>query len=117
MFIRGGYNVYPMEVEAVLGQHPGVAQIAVVARPDPVMGEVGVAAVVPADPAMPPALADLREFAGARLAAHKLPDHVVAVPELPLTAMQKIDRRALAELVADQASGQNPGTSPGRVSR
>src|SRR5690606_23256486 len=43
MFIRGGYNVYPLEVEAVLGTHPKVAEIAIVPRPDPVMGEVGVA--------------------------------------------------------------------------
>jgi acyl-CoA synthetase (AMP-forming)/AMP-acid ligase II len=92
--------VYPREVEAVLGQHPAVAQVAVVPRPDPVMGELGVAAVVPIDPAAPPALADLRAFAGDRLASHKLPDDVVAVAELPLTAMQKIDRKALAAIVA-----------------
>ena len=116
MFIRGGYNVYPMEVEAVLDQHPGVAQIAVVPRPDPVLGEVGVAAVVPADPAAPPALGDLREFARGRLASHKLPEDVVALDELPLTAMQKIDRGALGRIIG-QVSGQKPGTSPGGVSR
>ena len=53
MYIRGGYNVYPVEVEAVLGDHPGVDQVAVVPRPDPVMGEVGVAAVVLAPGAGP----------------------------------------------------------------
>jgi acyl-CoA synthetase (AMP-forming)/AMP-acid ligase II len=116
MFIRGGYNVYPMEVEAVLGQHPGVAQVAVVPRPDPVLGEVGVAAVVPVDPSAPPALTDLRAFARGRLASHKLPDDVVVLPELPLTAMQKIDRPALGQHVG-QVSGQKPGTSPGGVSR
>jgi acyl-CoA synthetase (AMP-forming)/AMP-acid ligase II len=105
MFIRGGYNVYPMEVEAVLGQHPAIAQVAVVARPDPVMGEVGVAAVVPAGGSGPgaavPSLEELRAFGRDRLASHKLPDDLVVVDELPLTAMQKIDRRALAALVAD----------------
>ena len=50
MFIRGGYNVYPMEVEAVLGRHPAVAEVAVVPRDDDVMGEIGVAVVVPRDP-------------------------------------------------------------------
>ena len=65
MFIRYGYNVYLMEVEAVLGQHSGVAEIAVVPRPDPVMGEVGVAAVAAVDLAAPPALVDLRAFARA----------------------------------------------------
>ena len=49
MFIRGGYNVYPAEVESVLADHPAVAEVAVVPRPDDVMGEIGVAVVVPAD--------------------------------------------------------------------
>ncbi len=47
MFIRGGYNVYPAEVEAVLADHPAVAEAVVVPRPDDVMGEIGVAVVVP----------------------------------------------------------------------
>ncbi len=47
MYIRGGYNVFPSEVEAALADHPGVAQVAVVPRPDEVMGEIGVALVVP----------------------------------------------------------------------
>ena len=50
MFIRGGYNVFPMEVEGVLADHPGVADVAVVPAPDDVMGEVGVAVVVPDRP-------------------------------------------------------------------
>ncbi|CAN5559794.1 hypothetical protein BH24ACT4_BH24ACT4_17450 [soil metagenome] len=95
MFIRGGYNVHPQEVEAVLGRHPAVAQVAVVARPDPVMGEVGVAVVVPADPALPPVLDDLRTFGGEALAGHKLPEGLILVDVLPLTAMQKLDRAAL----------------------
>ena len=101
MFIRGGYNVYPMEVEAVLGQHPAVAQVAVVPRPDAVMGEIGVAVVVPRRPGR---AADARRPAGLRrrpAGPHKLPEDVVAVDELPLTAMQKIDRRALAALVTE----------------
>ena len=48
MYIRGGYNVYPAEVEAVLAEHPSVVRAAVVGAPDPVLGEVGVAFVVPA---------------------------------------------------------------------
>ena len=46
MYVRGGYNVYPLEVENVLADHPGVAHVAVVPRLDPVMGEIGVAVVV-----------------------------------------------------------------------
>jgi acyl-CoA synthetase (AMP-forming)/AMP-acid ligase II len=96
MFIRGGYNVYPLELEAVLSQHPAVAEVAVAPRPDEVMGEIGVAVVVPRDAAAPPSLDDLRAFAADHLAAHKLPEALRLVAALPLTAMQKLDRRALA---------------------
>ncbi len=96
MFIRGGYNVYPAEVEGVLADHPQVAAVAIVPRPDPVMGEVGVAVVVPADPADPPGLEALRSFLEPKLARYKLPEAIRLVDELPLTPMQKIDRRGLA---------------------
>ncbi|GAA2410815.1 long-chain fatty acid--CoA ligase [Actinomadura vinacea] len=99
MYIRGGYNVHPQEVEAVLTEHPGIAAVAVAPRPDAVMGEIGVAVVVPADPAAPPVLDDLRAFAAERLARHKLPEALLVVDELPLTSMYKIDRRALAGFV------------------
>jgi acyl-CoA synthetase (AMP-forming)/AMP-acid ligase II len=46
MYVRGGYNVYPLEVESVLNEHPAVAAVAVVPKADHVMGEVGVAFVV-----------------------------------------------------------------------
>ena len=65
MYVRGGYNVYPVEVESVLSTHPDVAAVAVVPRPDDVMGEIGVAVVVPRDPARPPTLDELRAFARA----------------------------------------------------
>jgi acyl-CoA synthetase (AMP-forming)/AMP-acid ligase II len=96
MFIRGGYNVYPAEVEAVLADHPLVREVVVVPRPDDVMGELGVAVVVPVDAAKPPTLEDLRGFAEGRLARYKLPEAIRVVDEIPLTPMQKVDRRALA---------------------
>lgn len=99
MFIRGGYNVFPLEVEAVLADHPDVAGVAVAPRPDEVMGEVGVAVVVPVDPERPPTLESLRDHAGGRLARHKLPEAVVVVDRLPLTTVSKVDRAALADLV------------------
>jgi acyl-CoA synthetase (AMP-forming)/AMP-acid ligase II len=98
MYVRGGYNVHPVEVEAVLSTHPGVAAIAVIPRPDPVMGEVGVACVVPR-PGARVGLADLRDFARDSLAGYKLPDAVVELAALPLTAGEKIDRGALATQV------------------
>ena len=102
MFIRGGYNVYPAEVEAALAAHPAVAEVAVVPRPDPVMGEIGVAVVVPRDPTAPPSLDDLRTFLDARVAAYKRPEALRIVDALPLTPMQKIDRGALAAAEAPQ---------------
>jgi acyl-CoA synthetase (AMP-forming)/AMP-acid ligase II len=99
-YVRGGNNVYPMEVEGVLGDHAAVAAVAVVGRADPVMGEVGVAVIVPRRPAPAPALSDLRAFAGSRLARYKLPDDLVVVTELPLTAGEKVDRRALERMIA-----------------
>lgn len=96
MYIRGGYNVYPMEVEAVLCEHPGVREVAITPRPDDVMGEVGVAIVVPANPSAPPTLDDLRAFATDRLAAYKLPESISIANSLPLTPGHKLDRRALA---------------------
>ncbi|MCU1449360.1 MAG: Acyl-CoA synthetase (AMP-forming)/AMP-acid ligase, partial [Acidimicrobiales bacterium] len=98
MYVRGGYNVYPMEVEAVLAEHPSVASVAVVARPDDVMGEVGVAVVVPRGD--PPTLEALRAYAAERLAAYKLPEELRVVDALPLTSMDKVDRRALAALLS-----------------
>jgi acyl-CoA synthetase (AMP-forming)/AMP-acid ligase II len=96
MFIRGGYNVYPAEVEAALTGHPAVADAVVVPRPDPVMGEIGVAVVVPADPTSPPSLSTLRDHLAGRIAPYKLPEALRVVAELPLTSGQKVDRRALA---------------------
>ena len=100
MYVRGGYNVYPVEVEQVLSTHPGVAAIAIVPRADPVMGEIGVAVVVARRPDAPPSLPALRDFAAPHLAKYKLPEDCVVVDALPLTAGEKVDRRALAVAVS-----------------
>jgi non-ribosomal peptide synthetase component E (peptide arylation enzyme) len=68
------------------------------------MGEIGVAVVVPRDPQDAPALATLRDYATGKLAAYKLPEALHVVDALPLTAMEKIDRRALVDLVARQVA-------------
>jgi acyl-CoA synthetase (AMP-forming)/AMP-acid ligase II len=101
MYVRGGYNVFPVEVEAVLSSHPAVAAVAVTPVSDPVMGEIGVAVVVARDGVAPPSLSDLREFAAPHVAPYKLPEGVHIVETLPLTAMEKVDRRALREVVTD----------------
>jgi acyl-CoA synthetase (AMP-forming)/AMP-acid ligase II len=112
-YIRGGYNVYPAEVEGVLSTHPAVDQVAVVAAPDPVLGEIGVAFVVPASGATADEAAlldELRAAAMSALADYKAPDRVVAVDRLPLTSMMKIDKRPLAQRAASL-----PPVRPGRA--
>lgn len=109
MFVRGGYNIYPLEVEAVLASHPAVADVAVVPRPDDVMGEIGVAVVVSATPDNPPQLDELRSFAGHRLAGYKLPEGLRLVDALPLTPMQKVDRGALAHFEREASTTGRSG--------
>jgi acyl-CoA synthetase (AMP-forming)/AMP-acid ligase II len=79
----------------VLAEHPLVARAAVVGAPDPVLGEVGAAFVVPAPDSPPPTRDALRAWCRDRLADYKAPDRVEVVDELPLTSMLKVDKRAL----------------------
>src|SRR5690606_37586715 len=84
MFISGGENVYPAEIEEVLTRHPDVAQCAVVGVPDERWGEVGVAFVVPAAGARPDAEM-LKAFVADHLARYKVPKRVLLVEGLPLS--------------------------------
>ena len=110
MYIRGGYNVYPIEVENVLAEHPKVARAAVVGTPAPVIGEIGVAFVIAADPSEPPTLAELRAWVAADLADYKAPDRLVVVDELPLTAMMKIDKATLEHRAAETTDDRSSST-------
>ncbi|HVV29470.1 MAG TPA: class I adenylate-forming enzyme family protein [Mycobacteriales bacterium] len=95
MYIRGGYNVYPLEVENVLSIHPKVEQVAVLGAQTPVIGEIGVAVVVPADAADPPTLEELRAWSKGYLADYKAPDELRLTDALPRNAALKVDRPAL----------------------
>ena len=96
MYVSGGFNVYPAEVESVLRRHPSVGQVAVVGIPDRRMGEVGLAVVVPAAGADTESLAEgLRTFAKERLANFKVPSRVEAVDVLPTNASGKVLKRDL----------------------
>jgi acyl-CoA synthetase (AMP-forming)/AMP-acid ligase II len=101
-YIRGGYNVYPAEVEEALSSHPSVARAAVVGMSDDVLGEVGVAVVVATEGAQPD-LATLRAHCANLLSDYKAPDALVVVGELPLTPMMKVDPARLAALAAGGA--------------
>lgn len=97
MFISGGENVYPAEVENVLCAHPAIVDVAVLPRPDARWGEVGRAYVQLAPRASPPPPEDeLRAFCRARLAAYKVPASFAFVPEFPRTSAGKIQKHLLA---------------------
>jgi acyl-CoA synthetase (AMP-forming)/AMP-acid ligase II len=112
-YIRGGYNVYPAEVEEALTTHPAVARAAVVGAPDDVLGEIGVAVVV-ASPGHVPELASLRAHCAAQLSDYKSPDALVVVDELPLTPMMKVDPARLGDLAARAAEDRRSARAQGR---
>ncbi|WP_324653369.1 class I adenylate-forming enzyme family protein [Georgenia sp. H159] len=95
MYISGGENVSPAQVEDVLRRHPAVGDVAVVGVPDERWGEVGRAVVVPADPRRPPTDEELLDHCRAHLATFKVPRSVAFVTELPRTALHKVRRAAL----------------------
>jgi fatty-acyl-CoA synthase len=96
MFISGGVNVYPAEVENVLLQHPGLADAAVVGVPHETWGEVGVAFVVAAAGSGPDP-AELGAFLAARLARYKIPKEFRFVEQLPRTPYGKVVKGELVE--------------------
>lgn len=93
--IRGGENIYPIEIELVLQEHPGVRDVAVVGVPDRTWGEIVKAVVVPTDVADPPDPDELRELVRNRLARFKAPTTVEYVDALPRNPSGKILRRQL----------------------
>ncbi len=93
MIVVSGFNVYPNEVEDVVAQHPGVAEVGAIGVPDERSGEAVKVAVVRRDPAL--TAEELIEFCRSRLAAYKVPRHVEFRDELPKTNVGKVLRRAL----------------------
>jgi fatty-acyl-CoA synthase len=103
MFISGGENVYPLELENVLYEHPAVATCAVVGVPDPKWGEVGRAFVV-VKPGATCTADELLELLRNRLARYKVPKKVELVHSLPVSAAGKILKRQLREQAIDSDS-------------
>jgi O-succinylbenzoic acid--CoA ligase len=95
VIVTGGEKVWPAPVEAVLGGHPGVAEVAVWRRPDPEWGDRVVAWVVPEDRARPPGLDELRQRVASQLAGWAAPRELVVVNSLPRTPSGKVRRSDL----------------------
>jgi acyl-CoA synthetase (AMP-forming)/AMP-acid ligase II len=95
MIIRGGENVYPLEVETVLGEHPGVADVAVAGVPDERLGQTVAAYVVPVDPRRPPGPEELRAFARTHLSGFKVPVEWHFLRKLPRNPNGKLQRSRL----------------------
>jgi len=94
LYISGGYNVYPAEIEGFMNALPGVAETAIVGVPDPDFGEVGVAVVI-AKPGVSLQAADLLAQLKTQVARFKVPKRCYVVAELPRNAMGKVQKNLL----------------------
>ena len=103
LVIRGGFNVYPREVEEALARHPAVLRVAVIGVPDPVHGEEICAVIVPDAGGL--TADELIEWSKERLGRHKYPRQVRFVEELPLGPSHKVLKRELRKTYGSQQSG------------
>jgi long-chain acyl-CoA synthetase len=105
LIIRGGYNVYPREIEEVLYEHPAVREAAVIGVSHPELGEE-VGAAIALKPGMDVSEADIRDFVKDRVAAYKYPRHVWLVEELPKGPTGKILKREIKPPAAVVGGGE-----------
>src|SRR5690606_15587558 len=91
MIIRGGYNIYPREIEEIYYKHPSILEVVIVGLPDAVLGEISCAAIKlkPGHSAEEEAM---REYIKDKVADYKVPDRIVFLDELPKTSSGKIQK-------------------------
>jgi acyl-CoA synthetase (AMP-forming)/AMP-acid ligase II len=97
---RGGENISSLEVESVIGTHPAVAAVAVVAKPDPVLGERVVAFIQPQEGYAAPTVEEIRGTCEGKLARFKVPEEVFQIETLPRTGTGKVEKFRLREQAA-----------------
>jgi fatty-acyl-CoA synthase len=107
MIIRGGFNIYPREVEDRLHAHPAVLEVAVVGLPDEVLGEVACACIVPVEGAIITG-EEIKEFCRETLAEYKTPDLVRFLDGFPMTGSGKVRRIELARMINAEESSRRP---------
>jgi fatty-acyl-CoA synthase len=105
MIIRGGYNVYPREVEDRLHAHPAILDVAVVGLPDEVLGEVTCACIVPVEGAIITG-EEIKEFCRESIAEYKIPDLVRFLDGFPMTGSGKVRRVELARMISAEESSR-----------
>jgi len=101
MFIVGGFNCYPAEIERMLAEHPAIAQVAVVGVPDARLGEVGCACVL-LRPDASLTQDELVAWSRERMSNYKVPRHLLVLDAFPLTASNKVVKRELARFAAER---------------
>ncbi|MEW9668090.1 class I adenylate-forming enzyme family protein [Ammoniphilus sp. 3BR4] len=101
MIIRGGYNIYPSEMEEVFYTHPAVMEVSIIGLPDTVLGEITCAAIL-LRPEKTATAEELKTFIKSQVADYKVPDHIVIVDELPKTPTGKIQKFELKDLVISE---------------
>jgi acyl-CoA synthetase (AMP-forming)/AMP-acid ligase II len=104
---RGGYKIYPHELESLIIEHPHVEQVCVVATPNPVLGESICVCLIP-KPGKTLTLKSVREFIKDKIAPHKLPDELCIMADFPKLSggvkIKKFGKDGLAELAQKDAS-------------
>lgn len=110
MVLRGGYNVYPREIEEVIYEHPAIAEVAVIGVPHAELGEE-VRAVVALKEGESATEEDIIAFAKERVAAYKYPRSVIFIDDLPKTATGKILKRELVDTGTEESTAGKSGAA------
>ena len=108
MYISGGSNVYPREVEEVLLTHPAVAEVAIVGMPDPKWGEIGVAVIVKRAGADKLEAAELLGYLDGRCAKYRWPRHIFFWDTMPKSGYGKIVKKDIKALLVERGEIQTP---------
>ncbi|WP_068927730.1 AMP-binding protein [Planobispora rosea] len=111
LIIRGGFNVFPRDVEDALNEHPDVVMSGVVGRPDPIHGEE-VVAFVQLHPGATVTAEELIGWARARVGRVKYPRELHFTDSIPVTSVLKLDRKALRTRLTERRGLGDPGTGP-----
>ncbi|WP_338449881.1 class I adenylate-forming enzyme family protein [Niallia oryzisoli] len=101
MIIRGGYNIYPTEIEELFYLHPSIIEAAIVGLPNTVLGEASCAALVVKENSKE-TIEDFERFIKDKIADYKKPDHIVLLKELPKTASGKVKKHVLKEQIVNE---------------